>query len=75
MFDQKRYVLKNELPKSCIPLIVENVLVSTSKLLSMLYPDSINDEFDETVTFVDETKFKDKVIYGKNVLVVERMFL
>ena len=33
------------------------------------YPKSINDEFDETVTFVDETKFKDKVIYGKNVLI------
>ena len=62
-------VLKNELPKSCIPLIVENVLVSTSKITSMLYPDSINDEFDETVRFVDETKFKDKVIYGKNVLI------
>ena len=62
-------VLKNELPKSCIPLIVENVLVSTSKITSIFYPDSINDEFDETVVFVDETKFKDKVIYGKNVLI------
>ena len=41
--------LKNELPKNCIPLIVENVLVSTSKITSIFYPDSINDDFDETV--------------------------
>ncbi len=62
-------VLKNELPKSCVPLIVENVLVSTSKITSILYPDSINDEFDETVTLINDTKFKDKVIFGKNVLI------
>ena len=41
--------LKNELPKTCIALIVENVLVSTSKITSIFYPDSINDNFDETV--------------------------
>ena len=39
--------LKNELPTSCVPLIVENVLVSVSKITSMFYPDAINDDFDE----------------------------
>ena len=39
-------ILKDELPKSCTPLIVENVLVSTSKVTSKFYPSSINDSFD-----------------------------
>ena len=41
--------LKNELPKSCTPIVVDNVLVSTSKVTSKFYPDSINDNFDENV--------------------------
>ena len=45
--------LQNELPKSCIPIIVDNVLVSTSLVTSKFYPDSINDDFDNTV---DEIK-------------------
>ncbi len=61
--------LKNELPKSCVPLIVQNVLLSVSKITSMFYPDAINDEFDDTATYIDETKFKEKVIFGKNVLI------
>ena len=28
--------LKNELPKNCVPLIVENVLVSVSKITSII---------------------------------------
>ena len=61
--------LKNELPKTCIPLIVNNVLVSTSKVTSKFYPDAINDNFDNTVKNINETKFKDKVKFGKNVLI------
>ena len=61
--------LKNELPKSCKSIIVDNVLVSTSKITSKFYPDSINDDFDETVENIDNTKFKDKVKFGKNVLI------
>ena len=62
-------MLKNELPKNCIPLIVENVLISTSKVTSKFYPDAIHDEFDETVSFIDNTEFKDKIKFGKNVLI------
>jgi len=60
--------LQNELPKSCIPIIVENVLVSTSVITAKFYPDSINDEFDITVEEINKTKFNDKVKFGRNVL-------
>ena len=60
--------LISELPKSCIPLIVDNVLVSTSKITSLFYPDSINDDFDESVKKINDTEFKDKVNYGQNVM-------
>ncbi len=61
--------LKNELPTSCVPLIVENVLVSVSKVTAMFYPDAINDNFDDSTIDIEETDFKNKVIYGKNVLI------
>tara|TARA_B100000401_G_scaffold391807_1_gene298740 strand:- start:11 stop:991 length:981 start_codon:yes stop_codon:yes gene_type:complete len=65
--------LKKDLPKNCTSLIVENVLVSVSNLTSKFYPDSINDNFDETAISILETKFKDKVKFGKNVLVGENV--
>jgi len=61
--------LKNELPKSCFPLVVKNVLLSVSKITAKFYPESINDDFDETCDFINDTKFKNNVKYGKNVLV------
>jgi UDP-3-O-[3-hydroxymyristoyl] glucosamine N-acyltransferase len=60
--------LKNELPQSCIPIIVKNVLVSTSLITAKFYPDSINDNFDITVEEINKTKFNDKVKFGRNVL-------
>ena len=62
-------ILKSELPETCIPLIVKNVLVSTSKLTSKFYPDSINDEFDDRVSLIQDTEFGSKVEFGKNVLI------
>ena len=61
--------MKKELPTLCIPLVVENVLVSVSKITSMFYPDAINDHFDDSAVDINETDFKDKVIFGKNVLI------
>ena len=61
--------LKKELPHHCKPLIVENVLVSTSIITAKFYPDSLNDDFDKTCKNISETLFKDKVEYGNNVLV------
>jgi UDP-3-O-[3-hydroxymyristoyl] glucosamine N-acyltransferase len=61
--------LKNELPKECIPIIVENVLVSTSLITSKFYPNSINDDFDKSVNDINKTEFNNIVNYGKNVLI------
>ena len=61
--------LKNELPKNCRALVVDSVLVSTSKVTSKFYPSSINDYFDYMVRDIVDTKFKDKVKFGKNVLI------
>ena len=60
--------LLGELPKNCIPIIVDNVLVSTAKVTEKFYPNSVNDFFDESCSIIEETKFKDKIKYGKNVL-------
>ena len=61
--------LKNELPSNCKPIVVNNVLVSTSIITEKFYPSSVNDNFDTTVIIISDTKFKDKVKFGKNVLI------
>ena len=58
--------LKKELPIPCVPLIVENVLVSVSKITSIFYPDAVNDDFDNTAININEIDFKDTII-EKNV--------
>ena len=61
--------LKSELPETCEPLVVNNVLVSTAKVTEKFYPNSVNDFFDDSCSNINETKFKDKIRYGKNVLI------
>ena len=61
--------LQHILPSKCEKIIVENVLTSTAKVTEILYPDSINDDFDITVKEISKTKFKNKVKFGKNVLI------
>ena len=61
--------LKNELPKNCTALVVPNVLVSTSIITSIFYPDSINDHFDQTTVNIEDSEFKDKISFGKNILI------
>ena len=61
--------LKNYLPKSCNPLVVKNVLLSTAQVTAKFYPSSIYDNFDNTVDYIQNTIFKDKVNFGKNVLI------
>jgi len=65
--------LQTELPINCWPLIVDNVLLAVSQLTSKFYPDSINDEFDDTIIEISKTKFKGNVKYGKNVLIGENV--
>ena len=61
--------LQHDLPNKCEKIIVENVLLSTAKVTGILYPDSINDDFDNSVKEISKTKFKKQVKYGKNVLI------
>lgn len=61
--------LKDNLPKSCIPLIVENVLFHVSIITTLFYPDAINDDFDRTTICINESNLRDKVSYGNNVLI------
>ena len=65
--------LKEDLPKNCIPLIVKNVLVATSLITANFYPDSIYDNFDNTVEQNNINNFKEKVKFGKNVLIGENV--
>ena len=64
-----------ELPKSCIALVVDNVLVSTSKITSLFYPDSIDDDFDESVINISDTEYRDKVNFGQNVLIGKNVLI
>ena len=43
--------LKDYLPTSCKPIVVQNVLISTALITEKFYPDSIEDEFDETENY------------------------
>ena len=61
--------LHHFLPKKCEKIIVENVLISTAKVTEVLYPDSVNDDFDNSVKEISKIKFKNKVKFGKNVLI------
>jgi len=57
------------LPSSCKKIIVQNVLLTMAKITKEFYPNSIVDDFDETVKDISKTLFKKKIKYGKNVLV------
>ena len=61
--------LKKNLPNTCKPLVLENVLMSTAMITEKFYPDSVIDNFDTDTQFIDKTNFKDTVNYGKNVLI------
>ena len=61
--------LKDDLPDNCIPIIVDNVLISTSKITEKFYPNSVTDNFDFDTKEIAKTLHKNKVKFGKNVLV------
>ena len=61
--------LHHILPRKCEKIIVENVLICTAKVTEIFYPDSINDDFDNSVKEISKTIFKKKVKFGKNVLI------
>ena len=53
-------VLKDFLPKKCTKIIVDNVLISTSLITKLFYPDSVTDDFDTSVKDIKKTNFKKK---------------
>ena len=61
--------LSKFLPNTCKKIIVENVLLSMANVTKKFYPNSITDDFDNSVKDIDKTTFKKKVKYGKNVLI------
>ncbi len=67
--------LKIELPINCVPLVVDNVLVSVAQLTAKFYPDSVNDDFDNTAACITKTKFADNVKYGQNVLIGKNVLI
>ena len=61
--------LKSFLPNSCIPIISNKVLLHTAQITKIFYPDSVTDDFDDTVQNLSESLYKNKVKHGKNVLI------
>ena len=61
--------LEKFLPNSCKAIIVDNVLLSIANITKEFYPQSVTDDFDETVKEISKTSFKKKVKHGKNVLI------
>jgi UDP-3-O-[3-hydroxymyristoyl] glucosamine N-acyltransferase len=55
--------------------LLNNVLVSTSIVTAKFYPDSINDNFEETAEEINNTKFNDKVNFGRNVLIGKNVLI
>ena len=61
------------LPSNCKAIISDKVLLHTAQITKIFYPDSITDDYDNTVKDIDKTEFKDKVKFGKNVLIGENV--
>ena len=61
--------LKSFLPKTCKAVISDQVLLHIARITKIFYPDSVTDDFDITVKDIQHTQHKDKVAYGKNVLI------
>ena len=61
--------LKSILPKTCRPIITSKVLLHTAQITKIFYPESVTDDFDNTVQDIVKTEYKDKVKFGKNVLI------
>jgi len=60
--------LSNILPKSCNPIEVDNVLISTAMITKIFYPDAITDDFDSQTENIEKTLLHKSVKHGQNVL-------
>ena len=64
---------KSFLPNNCKAIITDKVLLHTAQITKIFYPDSITDDYDNTVKDIYKTELKDKVKFGKNVFVGENV--
>ena len=62
-------ILKSNLPSSCKAIISDKVLLHTAEITKIFYPDSLTDDFDDSVENINQSEFKEKVKFGKNVLI------
>ena len=60
--------LSKILPKSCRPIEVDNVLISTSMITKIFYPDAVTDDFDPQTESIEKTLFHKTVKHGQNIL-------
>ncbi len=65
--------LRSFLPNNCKAIISNKVLLHTAQITKIFYPDSITDNYDNTVKDIEETEFKDKIKFGKNILIGENV--
>ena len=61
--------LQNHLPKKCNKIIVENVLLTLSKITMFFYPDALEDHFDKSLDDIVKISLNNKVDHGLNVLI------
>ena len=61
--------LSTLLPVSCKKIIVDNVLIATAQITKIFYPNSITDDFDNTVKNIKKTSLSKKIKFGQNVLI------
>ena len=64
---------KSFLPNNCKAIITDKVLLHTAQITKIFYPDSITDDYDNSVKNINETELKNKVKFGKNVLIGENV--
>ncbi len=67
--------LKSNLPKNCKVIISDKVLLHTAQITKIFYPDSVTDDFDITVKNIEKTEHKDKIKFGRNVLIGENVII
>tara|TARA_B100000787_G_scaffold125766_1_gene94995 strand:- start:281 stop:1261 length:981 start_codon:yes stop_codon:yes gene_type:complete len=61
--------LAHMLPSSCLPILVENVLIITARITKVFYPDSVTDDFDQNISDIKNTSLAKITKHGKNVLI------
>ncbi len=61
--------LKSFLPNTCEIIISSNVLLHIAEITKIFYPESITDDFDNSVEDINKTIFKEKSNFGKNILI------